>query len=118
MEGVAYAERFALEHMQHCGAAVGNEIYTTGGACSSSEWLQIRASVLDRVLKVPEHTGAAIGCAILAASASCYGSLTEAAGHMVSYRKIIEPVHRLTAAYDQLYQRAFQAYKERYRVTV
>lgn len=116
MEGVAYAERLALEHMQHCGALVGEEIHTTGGACSSPEWLQIRASVLNRVLKVPKNTGAAVGCAILAASASCYHDLTEAAGHMVSYRKIIEPVHRFTAAYDRLYHRAFEIYKEQYRL--
>ena len=49
MEGVAYAERLAFEHMQECGACVGQEIFTTGGACRSSEWLRIRASVLDRM---------------------------------------------------------------------
>ena len=116
MEGVAYAERLAFEHMQECGACVGQEIFTTGGACRSSEWLRIRASVLDRMLKVPENTGAAMGCAILAASASCYHDLPEAAGHMISYRDIIEPVYGLTSLYDELYQCAFEAYQERYQL--
>lgn len=115
MEGVAFAERLAFEHMQKCGACVGKEIYTAGGACNSLEWLKIRASVLDKMLKVPENTGAAMGCAILAASASCYHDLSEAAEHMVSYRNTIEPVHRLVAVYDELYCRAFELYKERYQ---
>lgn len=67
------------------------------------------------MLKVPENTGAAMGCAILAASASCYHDLSEAAEHMVSYRNTIEPVHRLVAVYDELYCRAFELYKERYQ---
>ena len=115
MEGVAFAERLAFEHMQKCGACVGKEIYTAGGACNSLEWLKIRASVLDKMLKVPENTGAAMGCAILASSASCYHDLSEAAEHMVSYRNTIEPVHRLVAVYDELYCRAFELYKERYQ---
>jgi hypothetical protein len=53
MEGVGFAERFAFDHMQDLGCEVGDVIYTTGGACRSDLWLRIRASILNRQLKVP-----------------------------------------------------------------
>lgn len=114
MEGVAYAERLAFERMESFGAAAGNSVCTTGGACKSEEWLKIRASVLNRQLKVPKVTGAAVGSALLAAGGTWYTSLEEASGVMISFEKTVEPDKSLVGAYDELYYRAYEEYRRRY----
>lgn len=102
MEGVGFAERYAIEHMQTLGATVGDEICTTGGACRSDLWLRIRASILNRSLKVPMIVDAAMGSALVAASADL-GSLSSAAQAMIQYKKTVEPDPHLTARYDEIY---------------
>lgn len=102
MEGVGYAERYAFEHMQAMGAPVGDEICTTGGACRSDIWLRIRASILNRSLKVPTVVDAAMGSALVAASAD-FGGLAEAATSMIRYAKTVEPEPRLVGRYDEIY---------------
>jgi len=102
MEGVGYAERYAFEHMQDMGATVGDEICTTGGACRSDIWLRIRASILNRSLKVPTVVDAAMGSALVAASED-FGGLAEAAATMIQYAKTVEPEPRLVGRYDEIY---------------
>lgn len=114
MEGVAYAERFALEHMQEIGAEVGPVIYTAGGACKSPQWMKIRASVLNRELKVPEAVGADMGSALLAASAVYFSSLEEAVRQMITFQTVVQPDAELAAAYEALYQKAKAEYKRRF----
>ena len=104
MEGVGFAERFAFEKMQRLGCAVGETICTTGGVCRSDLWLKIRASILNRQLKVPKVVDAAMGSALLAASAD-FGSLKTAAGSMIQYEKTVEPDAQLATRYDEIYQR-------------
>lgn len=114
MEGVAYGERFAFEYLQKAGAEVGPVICTAGGVCRSKEWLRIRASVLNRELRVPKIVDAAMGCTLLAASASCYASLEEAASHMISFQTIVQPDPRLAGKYEYLYQKARAEYLRRF----
>ena len=114
MEGVAYAERFALEHMQEIGAEVGPVIYTAGGACKSPQWMKIRASVLNRELKVPEAVGADMGSALLAASTVYFSSLEEAVRQMITFQTVVQPDAELAAAYEALYQKAKAEYKRRF----
>lgn len=102
MEGVGFAERYAFERMQALGATVGDEICTTGGACRSDVWLRIRASILNRSLKVPKVVDAAMGSALVAASAD-FGSLSAAAQSMIQYKKTVDPDPRLTDRYDEIY---------------
>ena len=104
MEGVGFAERYAFERMQEMGAAVGGEICTTGGACRSDVWLRIRASILNRSLKVPKVVDAAMGSALVAASAD-FGGLAQAAKAMIQYEKTVEPEARLVGRYDEIYHR-------------
>lgn len=104
MEGVGFAERLALEKMQALGCEVGPDICTTGGACRSELWLKIRASILNRRLKVPEVVDAAMGSVLLAASGS-FGSLEAAAEHMIRYRSIVEPDAELARRYNDIYAR-------------
>lgn len=102
MEGVAFAEKLAFNRMISIGCPVGDVIYTTGGACRSDLWLKIRASVLNRQLKVPAVVDAAMGSALLAASGEM-GSLSAAASDMIRYAKVIEPDSSLVTPYEDIY---------------
>lgn len=117
MEGVGFAERMALDHMQGLGCAVGETIYTTGGACRSALWLKIRASILRRQLKVPEVVDAAMGSALLAASGH-FGSLEAAAEQMLRYRLTVEPDMQLSERYAEIYARFREDVKKIYGVEV
>lgn len=104
MEGVGFAERLSLERMSALGCEVGDTVYTTGGACRSALWLKIRASILKRALVVPEVVDAAMGSALLAASAH-FGSLEAAAQAMIREKTCVEPDARLSEQYDEIYAR-------------
>lgn len=102
MEGVAFAERLAFDHMAALGCKVGDVICTTGGACRSDLWLKIRASLLNRQLKVPGVVDAAMGSALLAASADM-GGLDAAASAMITYVKAVDPDPALAGPYQEIY---------------
>ena len=104
MEGVSFAEKLAFDHMAALGCAVGDVICTTGGACKSDLWLRIRASLLERQLKVPGVVDAAMGSALLAASGDM-GGLERAAGEMITYVKAVDPDPVLVAPYRDIYGR-------------
>lgn len=117
MEGVGYAEKLALDRMAALGCAVGEDICTTGGACRSSLWLRIRASILNRRLKVPAVVDAAMGSALLAASGEL-GGLGAAAARMVRYATIAEPDPALVAPYADIYARFREDVRRVYGVEV
>ena len=102
MEGVAFAEKFALDRVTKLGATVGSVISTTGGACRSELWLRIRASVLNRQLMIPAIVDAAMGSAMLAASGEL-GSLEAAAQAMIRYDKTVDPVAQWIDPYQEIY---------------
>lgn len=106
IEGIAYVERLCFEKLMELGCEVGDTIYSTGGACKSDVWLQIRADVLGRTIKVPEVTDAAIGGAMLAASGVYYDNLSEAVSHMGRIAKIVTPQK---SRYEEIYKK----FKER-----
>lgn len=107
MEGVGFGERYAFERIESLGAQVGDTICTTGGACRSDLWLRIRASILNRCLKVPKVVDAAMGSALVAASGDL-GSLGNAAQTMIQYEKTVEPDANLASRYDEIYCRFAQ----------
>ncbi|MBR6767583.1 MAG: carbohydrate kinase [Clostridia bacterium] len=102
MEGVGFAEKLAFDRMISLGCPVGDVIYTTGGACRSDLWLRIRASILNRQLKVPSVVDAAMGSALLAASGDM-GSLHAAAAQMIRYSKSVDPDPALVSPYADIY---------------
>ena len=102
MEGVSFAERLAFDRMAKLGCAVGDVIHTTGGACRSALWLRIRASILNRQLRVPRVVDAAMGSALLAASGDM-GGLDAAAARMVGFDKTVDPDPALIAPYGDIY---------------
>ena len=89
LQGVAYVERLCLDHLDRLGASIDGQLSLTGGATRSRYWCQLRADVLGRAVRLPEHGEAALGMAVLAASEgrSCW----EVAAEMVHVREVIEP---------------------------
>jgi sugar (pentulose or hexulose) kinase len=69
-------------------------------------WLNIRASILNRQLKVPAAVDAAMGSAILAASQS-FGSLEKAADSMIRFSKTVDPDKEKADIYNDLYGRFY-----------
>ena len=117
MEGVAFGERLAYDRMGKLGCDVGDTIFTTGGACRSPRWLKIRASVLNRRLKVPEVVDAAMGSALLAASGDM-GGLDRAAGAMIRFVRTVEPDPALARAYEGIYGQFLSEIQKFYGVEV
>ena len=104
MEGVGFAERLTFDRMEKLGCEVGDTIFAAGGACRSDLWLRIRASILDRQLRVPAVVDAAMGSALLAASGDL-GGLDRAAAQMVRFDKTVDPDPALVGAYRDIYGR-------------
>ena len=103
MEGVGYVERMAYEVMTGLGCTVGNEIYAVGGATKSAEWLKIRATILNKTLKVPKVTNAAMGSAMIAASKTLFKNITQSVDGMLQIEKIVQPFDELAGEYEKLY---------------
>ena len=117
MEGVGFAERLAFDRMEALGCAVGDAICTAGGACKSGLWLRIRASILNRQLKVPAVVDAAMGSALLAASGDM-GGLRQAAAAMIRFDKTVDPDPALVAPYQETYGRFLEDLRKNYLVEV
>ncbi|MFB4314202.1 FGGY-family carbohydrate kinase [Actinomadura sp. 21ATH] len=107
LQGVAYVERLALAYVRRLGATVEGPITFTGGAARSAYWCRLRADVLGREVRVPEHADAALGMAVLAA----YGTRGDAAPadvaeSMVRVRAVVEPnpgrMERFTEPFHRL----------------
>lgn len=107
LQGIALVERLCLAYVRHLGAPVDGPLTFTGGATRSAYWCRLRADVLGRPARIPEHAEAALGMAVLAA----YGttpdaSLADVADRMVRIRTVIEPrpgrAERFAEPYDRL----------------
>lgn len=108
LEGVGYAERMCYDLLADLGCSVSQSIYTAGGACKSPAWLQIRANILNKSLKIPQAADAAVGSAMLSASVLHFGSLTAAVSQMGRIKTIVEPEPQKAKIYDELYQQFVQ----------
>ena len=113
MEGVAYVERYAYELIESLSGETVKAVYTAGGASNSDTWLTIRSNVLKRpVYKCAQVTGA-VGAAILAASQTYFGSLTEATQALTHVEKEIRPSEELMQAYDTGYEAFLKSLREK-----
>ena len=70
LEGVAFIERLAFDHLDMLGAPMDGAIVLTGGATRSDHWCQLRADVLGRPVCVPVNAEPALGMAMLAATST------------------------------------------------
>lgn len=109
LQGTAFLERLALEHLDHlCGPSSGG-VRTTGGGARSDLWTQLRADVVGRPYLRPERADAALGAAVLAAGAVVHGSLEAASRALVRVERVFEPSE---ARREQL-EEGFRAFRER-----
>ncbi|WP_432942957.1 FGGY-family carbohydrate kinase [Kribbella sp. CA-253562] len=99
LQGVAFVERLAFEHLTRLGAESPRSVALTGGAVRSEHWNQLRADVLGVPVELPEAADPAYGMAVLAASGGT--SVAETARRMVRISRLIEPrpSERLTDLY-------------------
>ncbi len=112
MEGVGYVEKMSYGVMESLGCSVGDEIFAVGGATKSGEWLKIRATILNKTLKVPKVTNAAMGSAMIAASKTLFGTITEAVDNMLQVEKTVRPFDDMVTRYENLYEEfVFQCQK-------
>lgn len=115
LEGVGYVERMCYDLLSSLGCEISETIYTTGGASKSFAWLQIRANILNRTLKVPVSTDAATGSAMLSASSLHFSNLVEAVASMGSIRAVIEPQQHKVKIYNEIYETFLIEINERLR---
>lgn len=103
IQGIAFVERLAFDHLRSLGAPADGPLVLTGGATRSRHWSQLRADVLGRPVTLVDNSEPALGMAILAASAG--GSVAGAATAMVTVREVIDPRPGATQKYMEPYLR-------------
>lgn len=114
LQGVALTERLCLDYVHHLGAPLDGPLALTGGAARSAYWNQLRADILGRPARVPEHTEPALGMAALAAyGTGAARTLADAAGRMVRIRTVVEPRPDRTARFTEPYARLLDALESR-----
>ncbi|NIK55960.1 FGGY-family carbohydrate kinase [Kribbella shirazensis] len=92
LQGVAFIERLAFEHLEALGADPVRSVSLTGGATRSGYWNQLRADVLGVPVELPAVPDPAYGMAVLAASGGA--DLTGTAQRMVRVDRVLEPGDR------------------------
>ncbi|MFC5724206.1 FGGY-family carbohydrate kinase [Streptomyces gamaensis] len=106
--GVACLERLCLDHLDLLGAPADGPYTLTGGGARNPAWCRLRADVLGRPVRLPQHTEAAHGSAVLAATA--HGQpLAEAARTMARTRQDLAPDPTATARHTEHYLRLVDA---------
>ncbi|TDO62620.1 sugar (pentulose or hexulose) kinase [Kribbella sp. VKM Ac-2571] len=89
LQGVAFIERLAFEHLETLGADPVRSVSLTGGATRAGYWNQLRADVLGVPVELPAIPDPAYGMAVLAASGGT--DLTGTARRMVRIDRVLEP---------------------------
>ncbi|MDT0459331.1 FGGY family carbohydrate kinase [Streptomyces sp. DSM 41527] len=110
--GVACLERLCFDYLDHLGAPVDGPLTLTGGGARNAYWCQLRADVLGRPVRLPQQAEAALGMAVLAATAGGAG-LQEAAAAMVRTDRELTPAPARTAHYAPVHLRFIDALTRR-----
>lgn len=112
MEGVALSARWAFEELQKSSGVTVSSVSIGGGGSRSDLWCQIRADVLNCVLKrVVITEAAALGAAILAGvGCGLLSSAAEAIERLVHFDRSFEP----DAATRDYYNDRYAQYRELY----
>ncbi|MFX1449271.1 MAG: FGGY-family carbohydrate kinase [Promethearchaeota archaeon] len=105
LEAVAFVERWILELFKELGAKLGDTVYSTGGGAYSNEWCQIRADILNKIVRRPMIVESAMGSAILAATYAFYDNLNKATKNMVHYKDHFVPNLQMKKIYDPIYKK-------------
>ncbi len=103
-EGCSYAFRDSIERLNALGMGNG-EIIATGGGTRSAIWVQIKADLIGKPIKIVENSDTtALGAAIFAGVAQGnFSNLNEAVNRLIKYGREFEPNLALKAQYDEAY---------------
>jgi xylulokinase len=114
-EGITYETRYILESLESTGIAV-DELMVTGGGAKSDFWLQLKADITGKQIKVPQVTEASLlGAAILAGvGAGIYEDIDSAVSEACHIVRTFEP----NLAYKAIYDRFFDVYREVYQAII
>lgn len=104
LEGVAFVERLALDHLRRLGVTITEPLLAAGGGSKSPLWTRIRASVTGLGLRVSPRAETGYGAALLAAAGVLPGGLTEASEGL-DKGTLVEPDEREGAALTESYLR-------------
>lgn len=107
LEGVAFSLQHNLKAAESIGVEAG-ELLAMGGAANSRVWVQIKADITGKTMKIPaSDTATTLGAAILAGvGTGLYGSFEEAVKRTISITRVQEP----DPERHEIYQKAFQKY--------
>jgi len=122
LEAIVYGTTVILDRFRTLGIHV-TELVACGGATRSPFWMKLHADITGKTILVPEEQEAvSLGSAILAATATgAYGSIEEAANHMVRIRTRVEPDLSLTEEYEfyvEQYRHMYMLLKDDSQATV
>lgn len=111
MEGIAFGTELVLDTFNKHGFTA-TELYVAGGAANSDLFLQIHADVSNIPIFIPKVSQApTLGSAILASvAAGIYKDSFEAIQHMVSYKKVIEPIYENHKKYQEIFEKYRDVY--------
>jgi sugar (pentulose or hexulose) kinase len=104
LEGVAFLERLALDHLRRLGVTITEPLLAAGGGSKSPLWTRIRATVTGLGLRVSPQAETGYGAALLAAAGILPGGLTEASEGLAE-GTLVEPDERESSALAESYQR-------------
>jgi len=104
LEGIAYVERLAHEHLSSLGLKTGDRIYSAGRAAESQPWAKIRASVMRTPVAIAVDAQSARGAAILASVGRAFKTIDDAVDAMVLEGSVVEPDLRESSRLEENYQ--------------
>lgn len=107
LESVAFSLEHNLQVAKSIGVEVG-ELLAMGGAANSQVWVQIKADVTGKTIKIPaSDTATTLGAAILAGvGVGLYESFEEAVKKTIAITRVQEP----NAENHAVYEKAFEDY--------
>ncbi|ASR38339.1 carbohydrate kinase [Prauserella marina] len=105
LEGVAFVERLAIDHVRRLGITVTGPVLAAGGGSKSPLWNRIRATVNGLGIQISADAETGYGAAVLAAAATVRGGLTEAGARTRGTRRLVEPDATESAAMTASYHR-------------
>ena len=122
MEGTCFALKDNLNQALKIGIPI-HDIICCGGCSKSEIWLKIKASVIEKEIKLPEvNLGAPGGLSYInAAYMGEYKSPEEASAACLKIRKTVEPVKEWIEPYREMfdvYEESYRSLKEQFKALV
>ncbi|HMF33320.1 MAG TPA: FGGY-family carbohydrate kinase [Candidatus Lokiarchaeia archaeon] len=114
IEGLCFAERMMLDVFEELGMVLGTQVFSVGGATKSAPWMQLRATILNRDILIPEVPEAAFGCALLVGCKVAFScDLTRACPALISMAQTYHPDPAFVDVYQNYYEQFKQVVQEK-----